>query len=350
MKNIRQSIDTYLTDNINIEEKYFENLLIDFDDDYVYLMYSYFLLKKNSVQKAEKIFNIVGLRTDEYSHVLLIEALFLYYRDNEDQKAIEKLKQSISVDPSNKWSFLELFYLLVGKKDYEAFGYLEEAIKIDENFNEAIYARVLYYDSINNCSDVISEILKIPQTYINAYILNTLAFAYYNCFEVDNATKIAKASLEYEETDRAFYLLGTIASDNEDYTLALYNFNQSLEKNENQKDVLNSKAWALFDTNKFDEAEYIFLQVLQFDFDQESFNQIIQFYLETENFESVDLFIKESKLKNGKNYMNDTYKIIYLHLINDGKFEFYLNEFMKTYSELEHSWFNDVFSQYSSKH
>lgn len=349
---IQQVVESKLTNfnYQNINESFFEDLLHKSNSIYAHLMYSYFLIKNEKYSQSERVYNdIKNINiSDSYnlSLFLMIEGLISYYF-YEKNEGLNKLLESSNIDNSNKWAKLELFFAYRDSDPYIAWGYLEDAIKIDNKFNEAIYERVLYYDPVDNCGDIIREILTITPSYLNVHILNTLAYAYYNAFEVSNALTTIKQSLELEITDRALYLKGIINHDEMNYIDALKYFNKSLDLNLHQKDVLISKGWLLYDMDRIDEAEDVFLSVYSIDKDQLVYNQLIQFYLKIKNYSKALFYIEESIQNNGKNHMNEAYFIIYKSFKEDSRtVNSLIYDYRNSYLEEEVSWFLDVYDEY----
>jgi tetratricopeptide (TPR) repeat protein len=341
-----EEIERYLTDNIHVEPEYFSKLLKTNQTEYVYLMYAYYNIRLQNYSFAMELLSMVPQNTVQQSLLLMVKGLIEIYHNN-DQSFISLLHKSAEADKKNKWVRLELFYALQESKPYLAFGYLEEALKIDENFNEAVYERVKNYDPISNCGNIISEIMRMPQSYVDAEILNTLAYAFYNRFEVDNALKIVKGSLDKKETPDAYHLLGTIYVDNEELDSALLYFDKALGLDLDKKDTLVSKGWVLFDLGRIDEAKQIFFSLLKSDRSQELYNQVVQFCFKIRDFERALLLINESQVKNGINFMNEAYLIIYHFLRRSSDVATLIEKYKSNYSHTEYQWLQNVVNEYS---
>jgi tetratricopeptide (TPR) repeat protein len=344
----KHDIDRYITDNINISDQYFKDLLtLNYGElnIYIALHYVYFLLKKEMNAQAQYEFEKIGKAEKYISFRLMIEGMIEHYILG-NENGIQKLKESYNLDNSNKWVRLELFYVTLNTEDdYKAWGYLEEAIKIDRDYNEAIFRRLTYYDTIENCNQIISEILQFPQTYIDAEILNTLAFAYYNCFEIENSKKILRGSLDIEETGRALYLSGLIAQEEGDTERAIKYYDKSYAI-EPGSDVLSAKAWILFQMDKFDAAEDLLLRSLKLEQNEDNLHQIIEFYLKTKNLERVNFYIGQSSIE-VYDFMDDGYKIIRDYVFNLSDIKLLVKEYSLKYTEKEVAWLKEIYTQYA---
>ena len=110
--NIYEFIETYLTDNIHIRNDFFENLRIENNKDIVIidLFYCYHLLKRGSKKKAHLLFKSIKENQGNKSLYLMLKAIIYFHEDTDNCKKL--LLESIYFNKENKWSYLELFYLL----------------------------------------------------------------------------------------------------------------------------------------------------------------------------------------------------------------------------------------------
>ncbi|MDK2772439.1 MAG: tetratricopeptide repeat protein [Flavobacterium sp.] len=346
---ITEQVENYLTDNINVSNSFFDNILEEHDESSIKLFYCYHLLKSGDKESSIKLFKTIKENSNVRSLYLLVNAILFYYDNVSSCK--EMLLKSILIDNKNKWSYLELFYLLKNtEENYLAWDYLEKAILIDENFNEAKYQRILQFDSIENCSLIINDILAFPQTYVNEYILNTLGSAYYNCGQIGNAVKILKGSLEINKTPEAYYLLGAIEHNKDrNFDNALKYYNLSINEDPSYIDCLNSKAWLLFDMRNIDEAELLFKKIINLNKSQSSYIQIIQFYLCISDLDNALSYNKTMIIEYGEDYISDSFDIIYLIKKNNKEI---LNnkvlKFKKKYNEEQIDWLKNMILDYGS--
>jgi len=330
---------------IKFDEDYF-SVMID-ESPLVYLIYIYYLIKNNKTEKAISLFKKIEPNDDLKSYYILIEALL---EDIKEVK-IEKLYNSLDLKKDNIWTLIELYYILKDTDDlYKAFGYLDKSIEIEPDFYEARYEKILNLSSVDNCDIIIQEILSFPETYIDENILNTLAFAFFNCYNIENAEKILNRSLKIKETKEAFFLLGIISFDKyNDKQKALSCYEKSLELDENQLEVLTEKAWLLFEINREIEAEKIFLKLLDINQNNETFNQVIHFYFTINEYRKAYDFIKKSKEILGSNYLNDGYEILYYTLIkNNYLSQRFALEFKNKYSTFEIDWLKGLILEFTS--
>ena len=352
MKKEIYEIERYTTDNIDLDVDY----LKEFSNNYVNnselkIYYIYGLYKTNQIKLANE--ELVALNESENfqknSFFLMVKSLVQINQDNEIELLIESLEKCLIIDEqkNNKWLRLELFKLYEEKKiDYLAWGYLEEAILIDENFYEAILLRAYRLDLIANCSDIVCQLLQLPQTFINSDVLNFLGNAYLNCNEIDDALKIFKGSLEISITEEAYYFIGYIYHYNlNDYQKALLYYDKSISVNNQFIDVLIEKAWLLYDTNDYQSAEILFKEILNNHQEINVYNQITLLYLRTEkNIEALN-YVEKSKSKFGINYMNEGFELICLERIKDNKYVNKYEQYKNNYSVDELLWFKTLLNE-----
>lgn len=342
-----KEVENYISSNYIVESVYFDKLIKIYpNNNFIYLMYQYILIKGSKYLEAVKLNQFISGSIDLSLKLMNDGLLDIYYYNNSN--GLDLLVKSYELSKNNKWVRLELFYFLKEIENYKAFGYLEESIKIDINFFEAIHQRVLNYDIIYNCEEIISDISRFPETYLNEEILNILAFAYYNSYQIDDSAKTLLKSLKIKKTAKAFHLLGIISNDEYDYEKAQNFYNQSLEINPNQKDVIVSKAWMLYDESKFIEAELEFVSLLRFDKLQETYNQIIQFYFKILNLEKSNFYILKSREINGVNYMNEIYEIVHQGFIDNEEFNILFRKFKNKYDNYELDKFFEIYKEYGN--
>ena len=352
MKNEIYEIERYIADNIDLDVDY----LKEFSNNYVNnselkIYYIYGLFKTNQIKLANE--ELVALNESENfqknSFFLMVKSLVQINQDTEIELLIESLERCLIIDEqkNNKWLRLELFKLYEEKEiDYLAWGYLEEAILIDENFYEAILLRAYRLDLIANCSDIVYQLLQLPQTFINSDVLNFLGNAYLNCNEIDNALKIFKGSLEISITEEAHYFIGYIYHYNlNDYQKALLHYNKSISVNTQFIDVLIEKAWLLYDINDYQSSEILFIEIVNNHQIINVYNQITLLYLRTEkNIEALN-YVEKSKSKFGINYMNEGFELICLEKIKDDNYVIKYEQYKNNYSVDELLWFKTLLNE-----
>jgi tetratricopeptide (TPR) repeat protein len=347
MENIVFEIDKYITENIEIDTDYLKEVSNRFNDvKELKIFYLYGLFKTNQIKLAYKELQALNLteKNNNDSLYLMVKCLIEKNQDTERDLLIECLNKILILDKNkkNKWLRLELFKLYEKKEmDYLAWGHLEDALSIDEGFCEAILIRAYRLDLIENCSDVIQQIIQLPQSFLNSDILNYLGNAFLNCGNIENAIKIFNGSIEISETEEAYYFLGYINHYHlTDYETALNYYDKSININNQFIDVLIEKAWLLFDMNKFDETELLFKDLmLTHQNDQEVFNQLILFFLKRKRNSEALNYINESKRKFGSNHMNDGFELICLEKLKNKEYIYKFQKYKNKYSSEEMIWF-----------
>lgn len=338
-------IDRYYTDHIEVANEYFTALLANKPDDYVRMFYAYHLARNEEYEAA--LMQLAGAnRNKNLSFYLMVEGYIEHY-SNKSKGAIEKLLYSASLDKSNKWVRLELFSVYNDSEEYKAWGYLEEALKIDQNFNEAIYLRVFNYDTVTNRRQIISEIMTMPQTYIDAKILNLLACAFHNDHQSENALKILNGSLEKEETSYAYYLKGLIVNQAGDYEGAMECFDKSLSI-ESAADVLVAKAWLYDDLGKSGEVKKILDELTDYETDipSEIFREAIWLCFKNKYLDKAGELIDAARVANGADAMSEGYQLLLDHA-RKNDIQKQLKEYKGFYGELAVNWLKAVFEDYA---
>jgi tetratricopeptide (TPR) repeat protein len=348
-------VERYFTDNIDLDVDYLKKI----SDNHVNILelrvyYIFALYKTNQIKLAsEEIEKLITFdqskALQKNSFFLMVKSLVQINQENEIDLLIASLEELLIIDnlKTNKWLRLELFKLYEKKEiDYLAWGYLEEAISIDENFYEAILLRAYRLDLITNCADIVYQILQLPQTFVNSDVLNFLGNAYLNCNEVENALKIFNGSLEIEVTEEAYYFIGYINHYYlDDYEKAIFYYDKSISINNLFIDVLVEKAWLLYDMSKYEDSETLFKKIISGHEEINVYNQITLFYIRTEKIDEALEYVEKSKIKFGVNHMNQGFELICLEKIKDDK---YVNEYhlyKKKYSVEELSWFKALLSE-----
>ncbi len=349
---IISKVELYITENLNIDISYLKDFSIEFSNiPEIRVYYIYALYKLNQfelgIQELNKINDLIYLQKN---HFYIMVKNLLEKRDNTEIDELIKILEDclkLDVHKKNKWLRLELFNLYEKKElDYMAWKYLEEAISIDENFWEAILKRALGLSLIENCNDIINQILQLPQTYVDADVLNFLGNAYLNCNNINNAVKIFNGSLEISKTEEAYYFLGYINHYNfKDYDKALLYYDESISLNNLFIDALIEKAWLKFDMVNHLEAENLFKEIIVKDGSLHSYNQIILFYLKVNKNSDALNYVYESKNNLGINYMNDGFELICLERLKNTNYIDKYKEYKKKYSDEEMLWFKSLLNE-----
>src|SRR5690606_17032270 len=221
-------------------------------------------------------------------------------------------------------------------------GFLEESLKMDKNFYSAIKYKYLNLDSLDNCQEIISNLSKLPNSFIDYEVYSWLGIAYYNCYETEQAILLLNKSTDLEENDEAFFTLGFIYHNElNDLEKAEKLYLNCLRINSENIDCINSLAWLYFDTKKYDLAENEFDKLLKINNDQESFEQAIKFNIRINKYDVASEILKKAKALHGSNFKNDGYEIILLIIFNkDWKTEY--EKYKKKFSDYEINWFKSI--------
>jgi tetratricopeptide (TPR) repeat protein len=345
-------IERYITDNINIDINYLKELTNQKDGGIkLRIYYIYGLFKTNHLKLAKDELKLLNESEslEKNSFFLMVQSLVQISNENEIDLLIKTLENYLVIDKKkdNKWLRLEL-YKLYEKKEihYLAWGFLEDAVSIDENFYEAILLRTQKLDLITNCSDIVNQLLQLPQSYNNSDVLNFLGNAFLNFNEIDNALKIFNGSLEIGVTEEAQYFIGYInhyyLNDKEN---AMMYYNKSIVTNNQFIDALLEKAWLFFDMKLYESSENLFKEILDSHDEVNTYNQLTLFYLKIGKYIEALNYIEKSKNKFGKNHMNQGFELVYLQKVKNESYVEKYHFYKKKYSDNQLLWFKSLLSE-----
>ncbi|MCA6423779.1 MAG: hypothetical protein IM568_13340 [Flavobacterium sp.] len=352
MGKIIYEIERYLTDNIKLDLDYLK-IVSDKNKNISELKayYIYALFKTGQFELAAKELEFLeqskNLKKDSF--FLMAKSLIEMSKNDELDILINSLERLLVFDNENKnkWLRLELFKLYEKRGiDYLAWGYLEEAIAIDEIFYEAILARAYRLNLISNCYDIIQHIISLPQTYIDSDILNYLGNAYLNCGDTENALKIFNGSINKIETEEAYYFLGYINHYNlNDSEKGLFYYDKSISLNNKFIDSQLEKAWLLYDMERYESSETLFKEIIAEFEEDNSYNQIVLFYIKTKRYVEALKYIEESKIKFGPNHMNEGFELVCLQKKGDNAYLSKYSLYKNNYTTDELLWFKEMLSE-----
>lgn len=352
METIIYKIERYITDNIVLDLDYLKNVSEKYkniSELKAYYIYALFKAGQYELAILELDFLEQSKNLEKDSIFLMTKELINSIKNDEIDILINSLEKLIIVDKEkkNKWLRLELFNLYEKKGiDYLAWGYLEEAIAIDEIFYEAILARAYRLNLIANCNEIIQHIISLPQTYIDSDILNFLGNAYLNCDDSENALKIFNGSIEKTETEEAYYFLGYINHYNlNDFDKGLFYYDKSISLNNKFIDPQLDKAWLLYDINQNESSEILFKKIITEFEEVNPYNQIILFYIKIKQYAEALNYIEESKIKFGSNYMNEGFELVCLQKKGNNDYVNKYSIYKNNYTTDELLWFKDMLSE-----
>lgn len=290
-------IDYYLTNTFPVDDFTFKNLIATGNEKtYANLMYAYHLLKNGDTKKARLIINNIDNESKNDTRDMVKGLLELSI--GERDKALVLFEKAYSYNPKNKWLNLELFYFHLEQDDISAWKHLENALKIDSGFSEALIAKALYLDPVENCEEIIRDLSKIPESYKDYQVSYLLGLANINLGNTPKSLQLLEKSISIKETSNTYLSLAVLHNDYiDDNAKAKYFFKKSIEIDSNNIFAITAYAWFLHDSSDYINSETFFLKLLDIDRSQEVYNQVIQFYLSMQNFKNADQKIKESREK-----------------------------------------------------
>src|SRR5690606_34529171 len=222
-------------------------------------------------------------------------------------------------------------------------------LEIDKYFSEALIAKAVYLDPVDNSEEIIKDLNRIPESYNDYQVSYLLGIAYLNFGDISKSLELLKKSISINESSNAYLSLGVLYSDYLDNTKeANYYFNKSIEIDPVNIFAINNYAWFLYSLGHFTESETYFLNLLELNQDQEIYNQIIQFYINIKNYISAELKILESVDVNGVNFMNDGFKIV-LNSLTGSEYKNLSSEYKKKYGEFELDWLKSMIIKYHNE-
>lgn len=326
--------EMYFTNNLDIPNSYFEMEISKGDNlEYLKLMYSYFLIKRGFIDKAESLIENIELNTSNSyyrSLKLMNEGLIASYKSR-DGIAKEKFDLALELDTSdiNKWLRIELYFYK--PTAFQAFGFLEKALQIDNNFYLAKIEKSYQLDENMNCIEIINLLKNIPDTYQDSDAMNLLGVSYINCRQFEKAKNALNKSISCLPSSNNYYSLAKLTHEYYgDFDKSEQLFLESLKLDANNLDAVNGYAWLLYDKGEVENAEVKFLNLLKYTNDEEIYIQVINFFLLINKFDTASSYIIKNEVINGKSYISDGYNIIlninkkepYKHLVTKFKSDY----------------------------
>lgn len=350
MNKLVKDYELILTNNYELPYSFFEEEISKTGSVYLEIMLIYKSIIDKKVDKAQGILkNIVGKIPKEpmfRSLIKMNEGLILKEK-GEDKKSIERLKEALELDihKENKWIRLELYLALKKSIPYEAWGYLEEAIKIDPNFYWALVEKSFEFDEYANCHEIIDMLSKLPDSYKDSDALNLVGVAESNCGNYEKAKIYFEKSILIKETSDNTFSLGQLYHEYyRNYEKAENLYKKSLDINPANLDCRNAYAWLLFDTQRNKEGEEVIKSLLNYSEEQEVFNQIITFYLMNKEVQKAKELLMKSIEKNGINYMSDGYEIL-IKIINKEDYKNFYTDYRNKYGSEKDEWLRNLIAE-----
>ncbi|MEK6153135.1 tetratricopeptide repeat protein [Flavobacteriaceae bacterium 3-367] len=338
-----KNYESFLTYNTDIDKDFFFKKIDDLDtNSYLSLMYAYFLIKKDEISEAETVLDRINLNhgIPYLQSLYFMNEGLIAMSKGDTQMSESKLRASYEADSGkyNKWIRLELFRYYTDKVDYEAWKYLESALDLDPEFNQAKVEKSYQLDEDLNCDEVIDLLKDIPESYKDSDAMNLFGVALINCGRFDQAKEALKKSITIKPSSNNCFSLAQLMHEKyEDYEEAESLYKKSLDLDKSNLDAINGFAWLNYDMNEMARAESQILSLLEFTQDQEIYNQIVNFYFLTDRPDNANKYINEAQKVHGKNSINEGYKIIE-QIYRKENYEPLINEYKSNYSEEEIEW------------
>lgn len=196
--------ELYLTDNTGVDDSYFEKQIAKATGDelkYLKLMYAYFSIKNGFIDKGSNMLDSIDLDMSSgfLSSLMFMDKALIDDYNGEHNEAKKGFKYAVDLDTLkvNKWLRMELYFFYQESIDFRAFGYLEEALKIDDNFHLAKIEKSYQLDEEENCMEIIGLLENIPDSYQDSDAMNLLGAAYINCRNFEKAKDALNQSISY---------------------------------------------------------------------------------------------------------------------------------------------------------
>lgn len=346
MNNLIKKYELIITENYKLPYSFFEEEIKKTKSTYLKIMLICRYLCNKEIDQAKNVFSEIKLQ--EVNSTMLKSLLkmaegLIKSKEGKHNIGIELLKESIAIDTlvQNKWVRLKLYLELEEKIPYEAWGYIEDAIKIDPNFYAALVEKSFGLDPLINRTEIIDLLNKIPSTYKDSEAFNLLGVTYFNYENYEKAKLNIEQSINIKKTsDNLFSYANFHHQYEHNLNKAEKLYLESLSLNNSNQDARNSYGWLLFDLNRIEEAEKIFISMLGFSKDQEIFSQIIFFFLMRKSLEKAKLYVNISSKENDSNYMNDGY-LIMIKILEKKEYKKDYTSFKKEYGDYEDKWFRE---------
>ncbi len=348
MESVIGKHESFLTNNTDVDDSYFEKKIEKATGDelkYLKLMYAYFSIKNGFIDKGSNIMDGLDLDMSNgflSSLMLMDEALIDDYNGNHDE-AKKGFDSAIDFDTSkiNKWLRMELYFFYQESIDFRSFGYLEEALKIDSNFNLAKIEKSYQLDEGENCMEIIGLLESIPASYQDSNAMNLLGAAHINCRNFDRAKDVLNKSISYSPNTNNYYTLAKLMHEYYgDFDSSEELFGKSLALDTTNIDAINGYGWLLYDKGDIQEAEKKLLSLLEYSDASDVYIQLTNFFFLTNQFDKAADHIARNKSVNGKSYVTDGHEII-LNIFNKSPYKDLIKQFKANYSIDEIEWFKN---------
>ncbi|MFD2565925.1 tetratricopeptide repeat protein [Pseudotenacibaculum haliotis] len=344
MDELTKNYDRILTNNYNLSYSFFEKEISNNNSSFLKIMLIYKYLNDKNTSKAKELISKLDFDKNSFFESLMkMNEGILKIEEGKKNQGIELLKDAVKLDTNNenKWVRLELFTALKDEIPYEAWKYLEEALKIDPDFYWARVEKSFEFDEFANCIEIIEILKDLPETYNDSDAFNMLGVAQINCRDIQGAKESLKKSIKIKETSNNCFSLGQFYHEYfQNFREAERLYKRSLELEPSNSDAINAYSWLLYDLGKYDEAERKILTMLEISKDQEIFNQIMNFYLLNENLLKAREYLNQSIKVNMSNYMNEGYKII-INIVEGSEYKNLFEAYKKKYEEYDVQWLKD---------
>ena len=303
----------------------------------------YFYFRSGNDEKFNECLSYLSHKDKQYSFLMALNQW------NENDLVGAKKYFDISLEEKNfknKYLYLELFFFYRNKEDYVmAYKYLDEAIKIDPYFNEALIELTKSLDPIDNCEEIVVILNKVSNQYKDPFKYYWKATALVNCNHLDEAVINFNKSINIEETAEAYYGLALVYSDYlKEYKKAENYFKKSIELDCNNLQTLISYAWFLYDTDRYDEADRYFQKVIKKDTGEEVYTQYIEFLIQIELYDKAREAINFTVNQNGSSFITDGFNILLNSKIGLNTKDLVVL-FKSKYDEFEIDWLKSLLSR-----
>ena len=236
---------------------------------------------------------------------------------------------------------MELFFFYQNPLDFRAFGYLEEALKIDANFCLAKIEKSYQLDEEANCMEIISLLESLPDSFQDANALNLLGVAHINCRSFEQAKNVLNKSISYLPSSNNYYSLAKLMHEvYGDFDSSEKLFKKSLSLDSTNLDAINGYGWLFYDKGETQKAEEKFLSLLDFSNEENIYFQLINFYLLSNQFDKAAKCIAQNKSINGQSYVADGQEII-LNMHLKKPYKDLIKKFKSNYEKNEIEWFKN---------
>ncbi len=349
-KQMRNELEEYLNTHYVSNSQLFDSLLTRYPaSDYLLGLKTYYSIRNRDYAKAEQALEIfVRAYPNLANSQSILRARGLLAQQQQNQAETNKytrLLEAVPFPDQDKWTNLTLYHLLY-EDSTKAATYLQRALTLDPNFTVARIERSYDYDLVANCTEIVSILEGLPESYQDPFVYADLGQAYYNCGNAQKALSYLSKSLAIAPTFNGYYGQALIAHNvHYDYKRAEILYQKAIEYDHNKEFNYSDLGWLYYDLEQIAKAEPYFIQA--FDSTQDKYDELTVFYLESKQILKADALNQEAVKRYGNTYQNIGLRILINYNQDDSRKKKFLDELQQyqvKYGSHAQEWLDDTMS------